>query len=95
MKCLRGGGRETASGGFFNRDSQALYEVIHALTTDADGDPVTFTLSSDSPLPTGMLEGDRLVFTPTPDEVNMVGEQYTFTITASDGAPDCLASRHA
>ncbi|WP_193387016.1 FG-GAP-like repeat-containing protein, partial [Kamptonema sp. PCC 6506] len=51
--------------------------------TDSDGDRITYSLSSDSPLPTSKLEGNgTLIFTPAPGEEGT----YTFTLTASDGA---------
>jgi RHS repeat-associated protein len=54
-------------------------------TADADGDPVTVSLRSSGPLPTGTLEGNTaLVFAPTPAEVG----SYSFTLVASDGAAE-------
>jgi len=51
--------------------------------TDRDGDPVTYQLQSDNPLPTGKLEGDgTLRFNPKPDEIG----SYEFTLIATDGA---------
>jgi RHS repeat-associated protein len=50
--------------------------------TDRDGDPVTYQLQSDNPLPTGKLEGDgTLRFNPKPDEIG----SYEFTLIATDG----------
>jgi RHS repeat-associated protein len=53
--------------------------------TDPDGDPVTFSVRSPGPLPTGALRGDgTLVFTPTPAEAGT----YTLTLVGSDGAAE-------
>ncbi|MEO1496632.1 MAG: RHS repeat-associated core domain-containing protein [Planctomycetota bacterium] len=50
---------------------------------DADGDHLTYTLSSSGPLPGGMLAADgRLVFAPTPDQLGV----YDFTVSLTDGA---------
>ena len=49
---------------------------------DADGDTLTYTLSSPTPLPGGMLlAGGRLIFKPAPGQQG----DYDFTVTVSDG----------
>jgi Ca2+-binding RTX toxin-like protein len=54
---------------------------LHA--TDPDGDPVTFSLSSEGQLPAGMLDGDgTLVFTPGPADIGT----YSFSAVADDGS---------
>jgi RHS repeat-associated protein len=59
--------------------------AVSLTATDPDGDPVSFAIRSDQPLPTGMLHGDgTLVFSPTPAEVGT----YSFTLAASDGAAE-------
>jgi RHS repeat-associated protein len=55
--------------------------VVPLQATDPDGDHVQFRIESAGPLPTGGLEGNTLVFTPTPVEVG----SYTFTVLAGDG----------
>ena len=51
--------------------------------TDSDGDPITFAISSEAPLPTGILKADgTLVFSPQPDQLG----DYEFTLIASDGS---------
>ena len=55
---------------------------IPLIATDANGDDVTFKLSSDGALPTGRLNGNgTLIFNPSPDEIG----SYEFTLIASDG----------
>ena len=55
---------------------------IPLIATDANGDDVTFKLSSDEALPTGRLNGNgTLIFNPSPDEIG----SYEFTLIASDG----------
>lgn len=57
--------------------------TVPVIARDSDGDPVTFSIRSSEPLPTGGLKADgTLVFRPTPDEVG----SYTFDVFASDGA---------
>jgi RHS repeat-associated protein len=50
--------------------------------SDADGDPITFSLRNAGNLPTGQLVGNRLTFTPTPAQLG----HYTFTVVASNGS---------
>lgn len=55
---------------------------VPLVATDGNGDPITFSIMSAAPLPTGMLEtNSKLVFTPSPAEVG----SYEFTVVASDG----------
>ncbi len=57
------------------------------IATDPDGDPVTFSIRSDGPLPTGMLSANpHIIFTPTPDEIG----SYTFDLIASDGTAETV-----
>lgn len=49
--------------------------------SDPDGDSVTFSLRNVASLPTNMLAGNVLTFTPTPAQIGT----YTFTVVASDG----------
>ncbi len=50
--------------------------------TSASGNPITFMLASDMPLPGGRLRPDNVLeFTPGPDDVG----QYDFEVIASDG----------
>lgn len=50
--------------------------------TDADGDPISFTVKSSTPLPTGKITGNgTLEISPTPQEIGT----YNFTLVASDG----------
>src|SRR5262249_17000137 len=51
--------------------------------TDPNGDPITFTLQSNTPLPTSTLEpGGTLVITPAPSDVGT----FHFNVVASNGA---------
>lgn len=50
--------------------------------TDPDGDPVSFAIKSETPLPTGKISGNgTLEISPTPQEIGT----YNFTVVASDG----------
>lgn len=60
------------------------YLEVPLTATDPDGDPVTFSIQSDVPLPTGKLQAASLVFLPRPGELG----DYTFTLAASDGAAE-------
>ncbi|MDJ0674655.1 MAG: FG-GAP-like repeat-containing protein [Calothrix sp. MO_167.B42] len=58
---------------------------IPLIATDPNGDPITFSLDADTPLPNGELTGDgTLIFTPSPDDVGT----YNFTVVASAGGVD-------
>ncbi|MEG3861999.1 FG-GAP-like repeat-containing protein, partial [Microcoleus sp. herbarium12] len=50
--------------------------------TDADGDPISFSIKSSTPLPTGKISSNgTLEIAPTPEEIGT----YNFTVVASDG----------
>jgi YD repeat-containing protein len=56
---------------------------------DADGDKLTYSLSSPSPLPGGALMADgRLIFKPAPGQEGV----YEFTVTLSDGVESVTRS---
>jgi hypothetical protein len=55
---------------------------IPLAATDPDGDTVTYSIRSDGDLPLSRLQGNKLVFEPSPDQVG----SYAFTLVASDGA---------
>ncbi|NJN13192.1 MAG: hypothetical protein HC815_36845, partial [Richelia sp. RM1_1_1] len=58
---------------------------IPLIATDPNGDPISFSLRSDTPLPKGTLSGDgTLIFTPAPDDIGT----YSFTVIASAGGVD-------
>jgi hypothetical protein len=50
--------------------------------TDTDGDPITFSITSDSGLPTHTISNGKLTFTPSPDQLGT----YHFTLIASVGS---------
>ena len=54
---------------------------IPLTATDPNGDTITFSLQSDSVLPTGKISDNKLIFTPTSDEIGT----YSFILIASDG----------
>ncbi len=59
--------------------------AIPLTASDANGDPITFSLRSDKPLPKGELLGDGiLVFNPSPEQVGT----YNFTVVASSGGTE-------
>ncbi|MEH2218468.1 MAG: FG-GAP-like repeat-containing protein [Nostoc sp.] len=59
--------------------------AIPLTASDANGDPITFSLRSDKPLPKGELSGDGiLVFNPSPEQVGT----YNFTVVASSGSAE-------
>ncbi|BAZ08411.1 FG-GAP repeat-containing protein [Calothrix sp. NIES-4071] len=56
--------------------------AIPLVASDPNGDPITFSIRSDKPLPKGKLSGDgKLVFNPSPDEVGT----YNLTLVAISG----------
>ena len=55
---------------------------------DVDGDPTTFVVYSDEPLPTGSLLGNTITFRPTPDELGT----YHFDVVATDGTGESRQS---
>ena len=58
---------------------------IPLIATDPNGDPISYSLRSDTPLPKGTLSGDgTLVFTPAPDDIGT----YNFTVIATAGGVD-------
>jgi RHS repeat-associated protein len=61
---------------------------IPLAATDPDGDTVTYSIRSDGDLPLGRLQGNKLVFEPSPDQVG----SYAFTLVASDGALETTQS---
>ena len=55
---------------------------IQLMAVDPEGEPITFSLESDGPIPTGRLEADgTLVFSPTPEQLGA----FQFTVIATDG----------
>ena len=58
---------------------------IPLIATDPNGDPISYSLRSDTPLPKGTLSGDgTLIFTPAPDDIGT----YSFTVVATAGEVD-------
>ncbi|MGB3654038.1 MAG: FG-GAP-like repeat-containing protein [Rivularia sp. (in: cyanobacteria)] len=58
---------------------------IPLIATDPNGDPISYSLRSDTPLPKGELTGDgTLIFTPAPDDIGT----YSFTVVATAGEVD-------
>jgi RHS repeat-associated protein len=58
---------------------------IPLIATDPNGDPISYSLRSDTPLPKGTLSGDgTLIFTPAPDDIGT----YNFTVVATAGEVD-------
>ena len=54
---------------------------IPLTATDANGDTITFSLQSESVIPTGKISNNKLIFTPTLNEIGT----YSFILIASDG----------
>lgn len=58
---------------------------IPLIATDPNGDPISYSLRSDTPLPKGELTGDgTLIFTPAPEDIGT----YNFTVIATAGEVD-------
>jgi hypothetical protein len=80
--ALAGGANQAPNLATIQTINVKVGETFKLPLTDSDGDPISFTIKSETPLPTGKISSNgTLEIAPTTQEIGT----YNFTIIASDG----------